>query len=162
MWLPPRRLLCSLISIYQVVFPPRPPNTRNWPVREMHGGHQSSISARPRQHPTSLPRRRSPGNLLINTLVPQSTIEKARPLIKVASILKVATVPQLANNSVANSSGDNNPVTNNTIQVLHSTAVPLTPQATLLSTKNASNPLLDPGEDLSPPATTAATDTNPA
>ena len=148
-WPPPRRLRSSLTSTCQVVFPRRPPNTRRWLVRAMNGDHLSSISARPRQHPTSLPRKRSPGNLLINIPVLPSTIGRVLPHIKLASTLKVASLldhPPLPRPV-------NPPAGINMVPDLLSTVVPLTIQAIVLSTKAALNPLLDPREDIFPPAT---------
>ena len=154
----PRRLRCSLTSIYRAVFPPKLPSTRNWLVREMNGVHRSSISAQLRQLPISLHPRKSPGNLLINILVPRSMTEKAPPQQDKASVLRVASPVALPPTLQV----DNN----NTAPAQLTTVVlpEITPRAIPPSIKVALSPSLlsrVPKEDTSPLATTV-TGTNPA
>jgi Family of unknown function (DUF5923)/Protein of unknown function (DUF4449) len=84
----PRRLHYSPTSISQVVFPPRPPSTARWLVRDLNGDLQSSISAQLKPLPISPNPRRLPANLLINQAVALSTtVVLVLPLPKIADTL---------------------------------------------------------------------------
>ena len=141
---PPRRLHCSLTSIFQVVSLPKPPSTNKWLVKETNGALPSSILDPPKHLPISPSPRRLPGNLLINT--------HAQPLMIVRVQLQTIKASTPATAPPPNPSATRNTVP----AILHPTLdpTPVTPRWTLVDTR-----VVEPVEDSFLPVDSAAVKT---